>query len=98
VLIRKMTADKVLAALHGEGGTVTRNSFDESKKEALEPRWRAPVLPPQRRPRDEKLIRSAGSVFRRKRRVSAHSAPDPSHPCLPLRTAERVGTMSSDQH
>ena len=35
VLIRKMTADKVLAALQGEGGTVIRTSFDESKEEAL---------------------------------------------------------------
>ena len=35
LLIRKMTADKVLAALHGEGGTVARTSFDESKDEAL---------------------------------------------------------------
>jgi uncharacterized membrane protein len=35
LLIRKMTADKVLAALQGEGGTVTRTSFDESKEEAL---------------------------------------------------------------
>src|SRR5262252_5984598 len=35
LLIRKMTADKVLAALRGEGGTVIRTSFDESKEEAL---------------------------------------------------------------
>ena len=35
VLIRKMTTDKVLAALQGEGGTVIRTSFDESKEEAL---------------------------------------------------------------
>src|SRR5215471_11729072 len=35
LLIRKMTTDKVLAALHGEGGTVARTSFDESKEEAL---------------------------------------------------------------
>ena len=34
-LIRKMTTDKVLAALEGEGGTVIRTSFDESKEEAL---------------------------------------------------------------
>src|SRR5215469_16268523 len=33
--IRKMTADKVLAALQGEGGTVIRTSFDESKEGAL---------------------------------------------------------------
>ena len=32
LLIRKMTTDKVLAALQGEGGTVTRTSFDESKE------------------------------------------------------------------
>jgi len=35
LLIRKMTTDKVLVALQGEGGTVTRTSFDESKEEAL---------------------------------------------------------------
>jgi hypothetical protein len=29
LLVRKMTTDKVLAALQGEGGTVTRTSFDE---------------------------------------------------------------------
>ena len=36
LLIRKMTTDKVLAALHGAGGTVMRSSFDESKEEALQ--------------------------------------------------------------
>src|SRR6202007_3044478 len=35
LLIRKMTTDKVLAALQGEGGTVIRTSFNESKEEAL---------------------------------------------------------------
>src|SRR6266852_768634 len=35
LLIRKMTTDKVLAALQGDGGTVARTSFDESKEEAL---------------------------------------------------------------
>jgi uncharacterized membrane protein len=35
LLIRKMTADKVLAALQGVGGTVMRTSFDETKEEAL---------------------------------------------------------------
>jgi uncharacterized membrane protein len=35
LLVRKMTTDKVLAALQGEGGTVTRTSLDESKEEAL---------------------------------------------------------------
>src|SRR4029077_10605709 len=34
LLIRKMTTDKVLAVLQGEGGTVTRTSFDESKEAA----------------------------------------------------------------
>jgi len=33
--IRKMTTDKVLAALQGVGGTVMRTSFDETKEEAL---------------------------------------------------------------
>src|SRR5215468_5267800 len=35
LMIRKMTTDKVLAALQGEGGTVIRTSFDESKEGAL---------------------------------------------------------------
>ena len=35
LLIRKMTADKVLAALQGVGGTVMRTSFDHTKEEAL---------------------------------------------------------------
>jgi uncharacterized membrane protein len=35
LLIRKMTADKVLAALQGVGGTVMRASFDRTKEEAL---------------------------------------------------------------
>jgi uncharacterized membrane protein len=36
LLIRKMTTDKVLAALHGAGGTVMRSSFDETQEEALQ--------------------------------------------------------------
>jgi uncharacterized membrane protein len=36
LLIRKMTTDKVLAALRGVSGTVTRSSFDETKGEALQ--------------------------------------------------------------
>jgi uncharacterized membrane protein len=35
LLIRKMTTDKVLAALQGEGGTVLRTSFDHTQEEAL---------------------------------------------------------------
>jgi uncharacterized membrane protein len=35
LLIRKMTTDKVLVALQGEGGTVLRTSFDHTKEEAL---------------------------------------------------------------
>jgi uncharacterized membrane protein len=35
LLVRKMTTDKVLAALRGVGGTVLRSSFDESKEDAL---------------------------------------------------------------
>jgi uncharacterized membrane protein len=35
LLIRKMTTDKVLAALQGVGGTVMRTSFDHTKEEAL---------------------------------------------------------------
>jgi uncharacterized membrane protein len=35
LLIRKMTTDKVLADLKGEGGTVLRTSFDETKEQAL---------------------------------------------------------------
>ena len=36
LLIRKMTTDKVLAALRGVGGTVMRSSFDETKEETLQ--------------------------------------------------------------
>jgi uncharacterized membrane protein len=35
LLIRKMTTDKVLAALQGVGGTVLRTSFDHAKEAAL---------------------------------------------------------------
>jgi uncharacterized membrane protein len=35
LLIRKMTTDKVLAALQGIGGTMLRTSFDHTKEEAL---------------------------------------------------------------
>ena len=35
LLIPKMTTDKVLAELHGVGGTVLRTSFDHTKEEAL---------------------------------------------------------------
>mgnify|MGYP002778394288 CR=1 FL=1 len=35
LLIRKMTTDKVLAELHGTGGTVLRTSFDAEKESAL---------------------------------------------------------------
>ena len=35
LLIRKMTADKVLADLQGVGGTVLHTSFDHTKEEAL---------------------------------------------------------------
>lgn len=35
LLIRKMTADKVLAELRGVGGKVMRSSFDETKEEQL---------------------------------------------------------------
>src|SRR6266478_5779644 len=45
LLIRKMTTDKVLAALQGEGGTVTRTSFDESKEAALQTALAGPAPP-----------------------------------------------------
>jgi uncharacterized membrane protein len=35
LLIRKMTTDKVVAALRGVGGAVMRSSFDETNEEAL---------------------------------------------------------------
>jgi len=35
LLIRKVTGDKVLAGLQGEGGTVLRTSLDHTKEEAL---------------------------------------------------------------
>lgn len=36
LLIRKMTADKVMAELQGSGGKIMRSSFDETKEEALQ--------------------------------------------------------------
>jgi uncharacterized membrane protein len=36
LLIRKMTTDKVLAALRGAGDTLMRSSFDETKEETLQ--------------------------------------------------------------
>ena len=36
LLIRKMTTDKVLAALKGAGGKVMQTSFDDTKEEALQ--------------------------------------------------------------
>ena len=36
LLIRKMTTDKVMAALQGSGGKILRSSFDETKEEALQ--------------------------------------------------------------
>lgn len=35
LLIRKLTADKVLAGIKGSGGTVMKTSFDETKEAAL---------------------------------------------------------------
>jgi len=35
VLVRKVTADKVLEGLRGEGGTVMKTSLDHTKEEAL---------------------------------------------------------------
>jgi len=36
LLIRKMTTDKVAAVLKATGGTVLRNSFDETKQDVLQ--------------------------------------------------------------
>jgi uncharacterized membrane protein len=36
LLIRKVTADKVLEGLRGEGGTVMRTSLDHTKEAALQ--------------------------------------------------------------
>jgi uncharacterized membrane protein len=36
LLIRKLTADKVLEGLRGEGGTVMRTSLDHTKEAALQ--------------------------------------------------------------
>ena len=36
LLIRKVTADKVLEGLKGEGGTVMRTSLDHTKEAALQ--------------------------------------------------------------
>jgi uncharacterized membrane protein len=49
LLIRKMTADKVLADLRGIGGVVMRTSFDESKEQQLRDALaaaQAPTPPP----------------------------------------------------
>jgi uncharacterized membrane protein len=35
LMIRRMTGDKVLAAVQGLGGTVMRTSFDHTKEQAL---------------------------------------------------------------
>src|SRR6202012_5637585 len=35
VLVRKVTADKVLEGLRGEGGTIMKTSLDHTKEEAL---------------------------------------------------------------
>jgi uncharacterized membrane protein len=36
VLVRKVTADKVLERLRGEGGTVMKTSLDHTKEAALQ--------------------------------------------------------------
>jgi uncharacterized membrane protein len=46
LLIRKITADKVLADLKGVGGTVMRTSFDHTKEEALRAALAGAVRPP----------------------------------------------------
>jgi uncharacterized membrane protein len=46
LLIRKITADKVLADLKGVGGTVMRTSFDHTKEEALRAALAGAVPPP----------------------------------------------------
>ena len=53
LLIRKMTTDKVLAALQGGGGTVMRISFDHTKRMRCARPWRLtprPIPPPRGRP------------------------------------------------
>ncbi len=89
LLIRKMTTDKVLAALQGEGGTVTRASFDESKEAALRQALAggaSPSPPARRRPRGRRLgfrpsntsgIRWGGGCARRR------TPPPTSIPCRP---------------
>jgi len=47
VLIRKMTADKVLDGIKGLGGVVLRTSFDHEKEQQLRDALRAPSAPPQ---------------------------------------------------
>ena len=49
LLIRKMTTDKVLDDLKGEGGTVISTSFDHAKEEALKAALAAHVRPRRRR-------------------------------------------------
>ncbi len=52
LLIRKMTADKVLEDLKGVGGTVIRTSFDHAKEEALKAALAAHVPAPPAPPAD----------------------------------------------
>jgi uncharacterized membrane protein len=46
LLIRKITADKVLADLKGVGGTVMHTSFDHTKEDALRAALVAGAIPP----------------------------------------------------
>ena len=81
LLIRRMTTDKVLAALQGEGGTVIRTSFDDTKEEALRGASRCnPVLSAACRLKKQQdgrrrlaatvLVAAIGLVRRKARRCS----------------------------
>ena len=62
LLIRTMTTDKVLAALQGEGGTVIRTSFDDTKEEALRTALAGATRPPRRLQVEEAARRSPPSL------------------------------------
>ena len=70
-LVRKVTADKVLERLKGEGGTVLKTSLDHAKEAALPAALagaRAVPFPPQRHERialrssDERAVTTAKQV------------------------------------
>jgi hypothetical protein len=74
VLVRKVTADKVLEGLKGEGGKVMKTSLDHTKEAALHGSCQRPsppdfdpftsTFPEQERSNDPSEIRVRGSGYR----------------------------------